>query len=347
MILFIQTAFLGDLLLSIPALKRLRNLYPHKKIHLLCRKNLGSLLLENGLVDTVFDDFRSTKPTLTEVRNTFHKQHYDLLVCPHESFRSNCISALISADHKIGFSNFYNKIIFGQRLTRPLFLPEVLRQMSLLQFIDEDLKDKFLSIASQKSPFLQIPDWSSMALERYKKKDDVVSFKKKYGLSQQQEIVCLAPGSVWATKQWGVEKYSMLAQKLLQKNKAVVVVGSPSEKEIAFKIKQNNPDVLDFCGKTNLSELAEIVACADHLVCNDSGAMHIGSMVNVPTVSIFGPTVQRFGYQPWNAQAVVLENTELNCRPCSSHGTATCPIGTHECMTSIEVQRVLEFLAPR
>jgi heptosyltransferase-2 len=78
------------------------------------------------------------------------------------------------------------------------------------------------------------------------------------------------------------------------------------------------------------------------VVSNDSGAMHLASVAEVPTVAIFGPTVLEFGYQPWNNMSAVVENKEINCRPCGKHGHEKCPIGTHVCMTSISANQVLE-----
>ncbi len=341
MILYIQTAFLGDLLLSIPALKRLRQLYPDQKIHLLCRKNLGSLFVQTGLVDEAFDQFSATKPNLFEVLKTFSGKKYDLLVCPHESFRSTWISALISAKKKLGFSNFYSRSIFSQHNARPLSYPEVLRQLSLLTFVDPELEKKFLSLSEHQAPFREIPAWTSMDLDFYKQTERREHWGVKYKFDSQKKVVCLAPGSVWATKQWGVDKYTRLAQQLLAKGHQVVLVGSGSEVPLADQIESACPGVKNAAGATNLTELAEIIALSDVLVCNDSGAMHMASMTGTSTVSVFGPTVLGFGYQPWNANSVVVENKNLYCRPCSSHGGKVCPLGTHECMKSISAEQVL------
>lgn len=333
MILYIQTAFLGDLLLSIPTLKRLRILFPDKKIHLLCRKGLGSFFVENGIVDEVIDDFFATKPTFFEVQSIFKDKSYDYLICPHESVRSTVISYLIKAKLKIGFTNWYSRWVFHQNLDRPMQYPEALRQMFLLTMIDSEIKNKFHDLKEKSLPFAQIPDWSKMNLE-------VHSDRKKFQLPEEGQIVCLAPGSVWPTKQWGQEKFIQLCDRLIKKGFHIALVGSSTEKALSYSIANKYPKVHNFTAKTTLTELAQLINVCDVLVSNDSGAMHMASVVSTPTVAIFGPTVQEFGYQPWNKKAVVVENKNLSCRPCSSHGGKTCPIKTHECMTSLSVDWV-------
>lgn len=333
MILFIQTAFLGDLLLSTPVLKKLKDIYPDKKLHVLCRKGLGSFLTSEGFADRVFDDFKGTKPTLAEIRERFGDSRYELLICAHESWRSNFISAFIKADKKIGFKNFWNGWIYDERIERHLPWPEVLRQMELLSVLDKNLAESLAQFKGARAPFHEIPDWSRMDLRRH--------IEESYG----KKIIAMAPGSVWPTKRWN--QFGDLAGELLKEGYDVVLLGSPSEKNISAQIKAQHPEVRDLTGSTSIPQMFEVLRDCDLLVCNDSGAMHMASLIGLPTVSFFGPTVQEFGYQPWNAQAVVVENTQLQCRPCSSHGTEKCPIGTHECMTSITVDRVMDEIRAR
>jgi heptosyltransferase-2 len=340
MILFIQTAFLGDLLLSIPVLKRIRQIFPDKQIHLLCRKNLGSLLLENKIVDVVYDSFISTKPSVAEVRQTFKTKKFDLLVCPHESFRSSLVCSLIKANTKIGFSHFYDQWIFTHHSPRPMHYPEPLRQLSLLQLIDSGVREDFENLQEKQAPFASIPSWASMAISSYQNEGNKKLWKEDFGFIDNTKIVCLAPGSVWATKQWGTDKYADLAKALLEKNVQVVIVGAKEEKPIADEIQKQAPQVQNRVGQTNLSDFAKIIAVSDCVVCNDSGAMHVAAMAGSPVFGIFGPTVQAFGYQPWTNSATVIENKNVLCRPCASHGGHTCPLGTHECMKSLDVELV-------
>jgi heptosyltransferase II len=328
MILYIQTAFLGDLLLSVPTLKKIKTLYPEKALHVICRKGLGSFLIKEGLADRVFDDFIKTKPSIGEIKNRLGSHRYDLLICAHESIRSNLLCSQIKAKKKIGYKNFWNGWIFDQRIQRTMPWPEVLRQLELLSGLDDDLKRKLDSLRGHTAPFSDIPSWSAM------------NIKAPGPHGALDKIVAVAPGSVWPTKRW--DKFSDLVGQLLANGYQVILIGSPAEQDISARIKSQYPLVQDLTGKTSLPQMLEVLAGVDALVCNDSGAMHMASLLNLPTVAIFGPTVLEFGYQAWNDKAVFVERKNLKCRPCSSHGTEKCPIGTHECMTEIPVQQVLE-----
>jgi heptosyltransferase-2 len=117
-------------------------------------------------------------------------------------------------------------------------------------------------------------------------------------------------------------------------------MGAPAERGICDEIVRAAPGAVSIAGETSLWESAEILALADRLVCNDSGAMHMAAAAGVPTVTVFGPTILEFGYRPWQNQARVAQ-VELKCRPCGKHGAKACPLGTHECMKAVSVQTVL------
>lgn len=77
------------------------------------------------------------------------------------------------------------------------------------------------------------------------------------------------------------------------------------------------------------------------LLCNDSGAMHLGAALGVPTVAVFGPTVEAFGFFPSGEKTAVVQNGGLNCRPCALHGGRRCPQKHFRCMTDVTVDRVV------
>src|SRR5690606_25602639 len=119
----------------------------------------------------------------------------------------------------------------------------------------------------------------------------------------------------------------------------VILTGSPAESAIGNEI-ESQAQVLNLCGELSLPQTMWLMGKARAVVSNDSGAMHMAAAMGTPNVAIFGPTVLRFGYQPWQSKARVLERTDLDCRPCSPHGTAKCPLGHHHCMKWISAQEV-------
>lgn len=343
MILFIQTAFLGDLLLSIPTLMHLRKLYPDKKIHLICRKELGAFFIENQLVDIVYDNYKGKKPTWSELSGLLSSQIFDLVICPHQSFRSHYLVSKIKSSKKIGYRKWWNRFFFDSRFIRPMHLPEALRQIVLLQELDINLKQKIKEVFWLRAPFSQIPDWLSMTVAHLKESLDVRSWmEEKWKIPAEGDYLCLAPGSVWATKKWGDDHYKNLAESVTRRDQMVILLGSSSEYQLGEFVKNKQPQIYNLCGQTTLTEMAKILSRAKSLVCNDSGAMHMASVTETPTLAIFGPTVVDFGYQPWNKKALVIEDKELPCRPCSAHGTHLCPIGTHACMKNISVEQILK-----
>ena len=119
----------------------------------------------------------------------------------------------------------------------------------------------------------------------------------------------------------------------------MVFIGSPEERSICEQIDPGSR-TLNLAGKLSLLESAAVISKCDLMVCNDSGAMHIANAVKTDVFVFFGPTVQRIGYSPFGERDEVFE-LPLECRPCSSHGTKTCPLGHHDCMKLIYSETVL------
>lgn len=342
MILFVQTAFLGDLLLSIPALKQLRKAYPNKEIHLVCRKNLGSIIKFHGLADHIHDNFKGTKPTLKEWRERFKGKRFDLLICPHESTRSKILCFFTQAEKKLGYSSFLGGLVFNEQLDRPMHLPEALRQLFLIKNLIPGLSLEMAQLPNTFKVYDEIPLWASMGMYHQGQKSDFKKkFCEKWKIDFSKKIVALAPGSVWPTKRWPVEEFVRVAQRFIDQQEVVVIIGSKDERKFGEHILSQVPQVMDLCGKTNLVELTEVLAACDLLISNDSGSMHMAATTNTPIVTIFGPTVLDFGYQPWSNDFEVVDIKGLKCRPCTSHGGAVCPIGTHECMKMIRSSTVI------
>jgi heptosyltransferase-2 len=360
--LVFQTAYPGDLFLSIPLLKSIKDWDPQSAIVLACRPGLGEFFKKSGLVSEVIEVDKKNVAGRRAALAALRAQTWDYIFVPHESVRTALwMTRLRARLGKVGFAKWWNHGFFSKRVVKPMAFPDALRQLSLLTAVDGGLAERFgmeeiqafggedvagaqgqssagksQSAGSGPSATLTdfrqpvIPVWSSMQVKAHR----TVS-------ADGVRRVFLAPGSVWNTKRWTMEGYEAVARQLQARGFLVELVGSSAERAICDAIAAKVPGVVNRAGQTSLSDLVELFTTGVALICNDSGAMHAASAAGLPTVAIFGPTVLAQGFRPWQNLAVVV-GRDLPCRPCGKHGSKECPLGTHECMRSLAPAQVLE-----
>ncbi len=332
-----QTAFPGDVFLSVPLLRRMRIWDPEADLVLACRPGLGEFFLKHGLVDRVIEVDKKSGSGRGSALAELRAVEWDWIVCPHESVRTALwMWRLRASGGKVGFAKWWNRFVFGVRVDKPADYPDALRQVSLMAPLDktvaelfaEDDFDRLKSPVSKRSPWPfsapPVPEWASMQVVKPK---------------PDGRTVFMAPGSVWATKRWVRSGYEGLAKLLIARGARVVLVGAKDEAALCAEICARVDGVENMAGKTTLSGLVDLLSTGVALVCNDSGAMHAASACGLPTVAVFGPTTLELGFRPWNSRSVVVQR-DLACRPCGKHGAKVCPIGTHECMTQISAEDV-------
>ena len=161
--------------------------------------------------------------------------------------------------------------------------------------------------------------------------------------------VVLAPGAAYGrAKQWPPRRFSELATLVLAAKRGVALVGSRADRhtcaEIVASVKARGADargLVDLSGRTSLGELAALMARADAVVSNDSGAMHLAGAVGTPVVAVFGATnEQRTSPLTSGSDATppAIVATDVWCRPCMLR---ECPID-HRCMKGITPERVYD-----
>ena len=164
----------------------------------------------------------------------------------------------------------------------------------------------------------------------------------------ERPSVGLVIGSEWETKRWPAESFAALAERLAAAGLRPVLLGAPNERPLAeaVKAKLERAEVLDLVG----NEIVESVGVIAHLravVGGDSGLVHVGRALGTPTLLLFGPTDPGAHTLEPHAQALRLG---LPCQPCHAHGQRACPLGHHDCMKKLNVERVwgaLLSLMPR
>ncbi len=310
----IQTAFLGDVILTIPLLASLAR--RHGPVDVVTTPGAAPLLRGHPAVSRVMEyDKRGADRGISgwlRLASGLRAAGYRRAYLPHRSWRSASLVWLAGIPERIGFADSPASLSYTSSRDRDKKLHETRRLLSL----------------SDGNTFE-----FDLALNR-QEKTEAATWLIDHGVTQP--FVALAPGSVWGTKRW--PGYSHLAAAL---EWPVVVVGGPSEETMADLIVEAAPErAVSAAGSRTLRQSAAIIDRARVLVTNDSAPLHMAGAVGTPVVAIFGPTVPAFGFGPLGNDDIIVEVTDLECRPCSPHGPMTCPLGHHRCMNDIAAARV-------
>jgi heptosyltransferase-2 len=159
-----------------------------------------------------------------------------------------------------------------------------------------------------------------------------------------ENMIAVAPGSVWNTKRWPKENFIGLIALLVEEGYSIALVGGDDDASLCGEIEDiaGEGAILNAAGRLSLLQSAELLRRCKVAVSNDSAPMHLACAVRTPVVVIFGATVPQFGFGPLGAHDLVVETLGLTCRPCSIHGGDACPIRTFICMKQITPHQVFE-----
>lgn len=323
-ILIIHTAFIGDIVLSTPLIKKIKDTYPDSDITYVTTP-VGEAILKNNpyLNNIIVYDKRGKHKGIKgvwELGKRLRYENFNMVITPHRYLRSSILSWLSRSPIRKGYDIASGSFLFTDKIKYDKGKHEVEK---LLSFIEPENKKRY-----EIELFLG---------ENEKMRGD--NFWKENNLAQKK-VVVLAPGSKWFTKQWPVEYFNQLGQKLKElSNIEVIIVGGKDEMNLPIDIE----NMIDMRGKTSLLELADILSRADVVVTNDSSPIHIASAFKKPRIfALFGPTVEKFGFFPWSLNSQVFQVENLKCRPCGIHGGNTCPEKHFKCMKDILPEEVFK-----
>lgn len=325
-VLVVRLSSLGDVVLTAPVFDNLRRAWPEARLTLLVKKAFAPALAGHPAVHELlmFEDL-GVWGALREIR----RRRFDVLVDLHDTLRSRIWAMFSGAGRVVR----YRKRAWARRLLvcfkRPssdLAGKTVDRYLETLAVLGVDVRDR--------APRLPAPA------------DGLPAAAAALGAGPW---IVLSPGALHATKRWPAERFAAAADRLAEDFRSaggaappVLLVGSPSDRPSAEAVLETlQGPALNLTGRTSLKELMALLSRAAVLLCNDSGAMHLGAALGVPTVAVFGPTVEAFGFFPSGEKTAVVQNAGLACRPCSLHGGRRCPEKHFRCMADVTVDRVV------
>ncbi|GBE30228.1 MAG TPA: lipopolysaccharide heptosyltransferase II [Bacteroidetes bacterium] len=331
-ILIVQTAFLGDVVLTLPLVEAVHSSWPEAQVDFLSRASCEGLFLGHEHVDKVmvFDKQNRNRSLvgMLSLASSIRRQKYDLALIPHRSFRSGIITALAGIPKRVGFKAVAGSIWYTDSAPRDLSQHEGARNLSLL---DE--------LVPSGSAFDIRP---TLDLAKHPAKQEVAGWMDKVGLSPGKRLIIYAPGSVWATKRWDESHWTELLRRVGEDESLVsVMVGGPEDAELCGRICQRSDcGAYNAAGELSILGSATLIELADLLITGDTAPLHLAQAVRTPTLAIFGPTVPEYGFAPTGENDAII-GLELPCRPCAIHGGRECPLGHHDCMKGLSAEAVL------
>ena len=330
-VLIFQTAFLGDVVLATPIAEAIKKSYPAWDVDYLVTPQSANLLENNPNISNVltYDKKQSERGIkgFFSIINKIEAGAYDIALVPHRSIRSAAIVRFAGITKRIGFDKSAGSFLFTDVIKYENDLHEVERNLKLADLLN-------LSV-TRVNPRLY------PSRKDFKKSEKILKSSDKLKI---KPIIAIAPGSLWPTRRWPIDRYIRLAEMLVKDGFGVIVLGGEKDKALFEKISIEGVEVL--AGNTTLLESAALLKKCEALVTNDSAPLHFAVAVGTPVVAIFGATAPKFGFYPYNSDDIVIDR-ELPCRPCTIHGGMKCPIGTFECMLDIEAKEVFDSVKRR
>ena len=309
-ILLIQTAFIGDVILSTPLIANLHKQFPNIQIDYLVKKGNEELLSGHPNVNHVFSFDKGNKwVSLRENIRLIRQEKYDTIVNLHRYASSGLICALSGAKQKIGFKKNPFSFLYSKSYKHAIGNGE--------HEVDRNLRliASFCDITIRK-PSL------------YPSSDDY-SFVSKF---QGKAYYCLAPASIWFTKQAPISTWLKLIEKLSDSDHAIFLMGGPNDKALCDQIiSESTKEVRSLAGELSIMQSVAFMKNAKRNFVNDSGPLHFASAVNAPVTAFFCSTIPAFGFGPLSDDSKIIEVAGLPCRPCGLHGHKTCPEGHFKC----------------
>ncbi len=329
------TNWVGDAVMTVPALRELRSLLPNAHLTLATRPWARGLFADADFVDDLLISDRRGLGSVVSQMAAWRKRRFDLAVIFPNAFEAALIPALARVPFRIGYATDGRNAL----LTNPLPLPEwrsskhevfyylnIVGELERLLNTEQGAKQTVME--KQPDTFLRVSET---------RQTEGLALLRALGIRGNCPLVALCPGSINSrAKRWPADRYAALADSLIEKlNAEVLLIGSPDELDVSLEVSRSMRNKLVMLtGQTDLAQVAAVLCSVDLLVTNDTGPAHIAAALGRPTLVIFGPT-NPLTTQPFSSVAELVRHPP-DCAPCMLRD---CPID-HRCMTAISPEEV-------
>ncbi len=329
-ILVVRTDRIGDVILSTPVVKNLRDNFPQSFIAMMVRPYTKDVVEGNPYLDEVilYDKNKREKGWLSTLRfsRVLAKKRFDLAVVLNPSNRSNLIPFLAGIPRRVGYDRKMG-FLLTDRIKDTKYegkKHETEYNLDLIKVLGIDPKDK--------SVFMPLGPDSEKWVEEVFSRENILASDK---------LVAINPGASDNSKIWVSERYAQVADKLSERGVKIIIIGGPGDKRICQKIIENmQRPYINMVANNNISQFASLLRRCNLLISPDTGLVHIASAVGTPVVCIFGrkqPGLSPRRWGPLGKKNIVLHK-DAGCSICLAHN---CKIG-FACLKAITPDEVVE-----
>lgn len=308
-ILIIRFSSIGDIVLTSPVVRCLKQQIKDCEIHYLTKKSFLPVLKANPYIDKI----HLLDNNLEELIAQLKTENFDQVIDLHKNLRSFKVKVKLGKP-----AHSFNKLNFKKWL----FVNFKLNKLPAIHIVDRYLEaTKSLGVANDSQGLdYFIPEGDEIFLN---------SLPEQYRNGYTGFVI----GGQYATKQLEVEKIIAICRRI---NNPVILLGGKEDFEAGEKVSSHTgrEKVLNACGKYSLNQSASLVKQAKNIISHDTGLMHIAAAFKKDIISVWGNTIPEFGMYPYmpGKNSFISEVKDLPCRPCSKIGYSKCPKKHFFCM---------------
>lgn len=342
-ILVYGTSWVGDTVMSLPAIERLRRVFPAAHIAYVARPWTAGLFAETDLIDELLVHQRGSLLDTLRYAQQLRARRFDLAVLLPNAFGAAATTALARIARRIGYATDGRAFLLTHAVPVPAWRRERHEVFYYLHLASEVERacavGRAVEPATPETP--REGDPSDQKLPQLRVSPERRAFARDLlrarGVAIERPIVALCPGSTNSqAKRWPAECFAALADRLIDElDVEVVLIGAASEVEVAREIaRRMRREPKSLVGALAIEQTVALLSVAALLISNDTGPAHIGGALRTPTLVIFGPTDPKLT-RPFSPTAQIIANPPA-CAPCHLR---RCPID-HRCMRRITVETV-------
>jgi ADP-heptose:LPS heptosyltransferase len=316
-VLIVRFSSIGDIVLTTPVVRCLKQQVDNIEIHYLTKNNFISIIENNPYIDkihTIGNDLKSLNPLLKQ-------ENFDLIVDLHHNVRTLKLKYVLGKK-----SVSFNKLNWKKFLITTFKINTLPKQHIVDRYLETI---KFLGVLND-----------NKGLDYFISNKDEVELGPIFPAHFLNGYYALVIGGSYFTKQIPLNKLNEICAK---STLPLVLLGGKEDASTAETLHNLFPiQTLNVCGKMRLNQSASIIKQSKKVITSDTGLMHIAAAYKKDIISIWGNTIPEFGMGPYMAgnDSQVIEIKNLSCRPCSKLGYKKCPKGHFKCMNDIDVNTI-------